>query len=662
MRLYSQKKQPALPKKIYLSLQEFNMKSAFGLILFSGIVSALWARPAAPNVYNTVDNGDSKLTLVNHGDEHYHYATTQDGYLVLPDQSGTYVYADTNGKPSNVIAHDKDLRLPSENEFLEQLDESQKQNILKKHEAIYGGRFPDESEQPGALILRSSSSPQPLNRPTPQKWVSGERYIPTLLVGTTDIPHADSAAVYDLLNKEGYNKNGNIGSLRDYYLHSSNGKLDIHFDIYPLPLNVAQTSFGSGSNFSEGNYTKAGIDALVKHPNFKANANKYCAEGTTVDGFLFLFPGEEQNALKQSDYFWGHKYQMIYNGAASQWSKGYTAGGYTFDAYLFIAQYRDNSNNSKLNAMGIFAHEFSHVLGLPDMYSGSGTNFVSGPTPYDVMTQGMYNGNWETPPSFSAFEREAMGWMTIKEMSPNSSYVMRDISKMEAFSVSNPNQNDEYYIVEYRPAVKYDAYIQNNGVYVWYIDYDAYAFENAAVNSNKSHQRVAMNKVVQKGGYYADFTFVNKSGRAGIPGVYNFVLEGDTLACFTTNSAMPLSKCPTPEPLSSSSGISSSSENPSDSEVSSSSQQAEPTSSTTGFAPTVASRLKLHVEGSTLHINTASASPKEVAIFDMLGNKILAERFAGRDYSLNLGNLDHKVYMVRVTENGKSLTQKTFAF
>ena len=125
---------------------------------------------------------------------------------------------------------------------------------------------------------------------------------------------------------------------------------------------------------------------------------------------------------------------------------------------------------------------------------------------------------------------------------------------------------------------------------------------------------------------------------------------------------MPLSKCPTPEPLSSSSGISSSSENPSDSEVSSSSQQAEPTSSTTGFAPTVASRLKLHVEGSTLHINTASASPKEVAIFDMLGNKILAERFAGRDYSLNLGNLDHKVYMVRVTENGKSLTQKTFAF
>ena len=28
-----------------------------------------------------------------------------------------------------------------------------------------------------------------------------------------------------------------------------------------------------------------------------------------------------------------------------------------------------------------------------------------------------------------------------------------------------------------------------------------------------------MNKVVQKGGYYADFTFVNKSGRAGIPGL-----------------------------------------------------------------------------------------------------------------------------------------------
>lgn len=624
------------------------MKSVFGLLLCGIASTTLWARPAAPNVPSTVENDGDTISVLQFGDEHYHYATSEDGFLILSDKSGRYVYADSNGKPSNVPVRSLKHRTSQEKKFLEQLGESGKNRGFLKHKERAVDRFPDEENQPGALILKKD---RPALRPSAQKWVSGVRHIPVLLIGTEDIPHADSAAIHDLLNKEGYNKDNNIGSLRDYYLYSSGGKLDINFDVYPLPLGVPQTSFGMGDDFNEGNYIKTGLNALAARPDFLENAPKYCAQGNKVDGFLFLFPGEEANALKQSSSFWAHKYQMIYNGSVSAWSSGYTVAGYTFDSYLFIGQYRDGSNNRTLNAMGIFAHEFSHVLGLHDLYASSNGVTLNGPTPYDVMTQGMYNGNWNVPPAFSAFERESMGWLTPTELKKDSIYTLKDLSRMEAYSISNPNQPDEYYIVEYRPAVKYDAYIRKNGVYMWYIDYDEKTFFSGAANATASHQRVAMKSVLNKGAYYTDFTFINKNGVSSIPGVYNFVLENDTLACFTTNPSTQLTQCPVEQISSSSvSSISSSSE-----AASSSSALPESSSATVNLHVAATSPIQVKAFGSTLQVISHENGPKRIVIFDLMGNKLLATGFSSGNFSVDLKKLGHKIFVVQIFENGKSV-------
>jgi len=614
------------------------MKGIFGLIFCGCAATAIWAHPAASGASDVVKNGDGYVTVITYGDEHYHYATTLDGFLIVTDGE-RYVYANGNGEPTDVLARDADSRTQSEKDFLEQLGESGKASSFVKHKERTEGRFPDADEQPGALLLRSVE-----NRPSPPSWVSGVRHVPVLLIGTTDVPYADSAAVYDLLNKEGYNLDGALGSLRDYYLYSSSGKLDLNFDVYPLQLNVPQTSFGTGSSYSEGNYTKAGLDALVKHPDFARNAPKYCFSGTTVDGFVFLFPGKEVDALKQSSSFWGHKYQMTYNGSVSSFSKGYTAGGYTFDTYLFIAQKHDKFSD-RLNALGIFAHEFSHVLGLKDLYSTVNGTTISGPKPYDVMTQGMYNGPtnvWQTPPAFSAFERSWMGWMEYRELEADSVYTLRDLSQMEAFTVSNPEHNDEFYVVEYRPAVMYDSYIGSNGVYVWYIDYDYSAFNDNAINSNVNHPRVAMKKVLSKDGCYVDFGFSNGSAAAKISGLYNFVLEKDTLACFATNSATKLSRCPVSLTLSSSSEESSSSAILPES----SSAEILSSSSTMGFA-----RSSVPAAGRNVR--------RQIVVFDLLGNRLLTADFNGSDYRKHLENLGRNAYMIRIFENGRLTVQKT---
>ncbi len=612
---------------------------------FGLCVSSIFAHPAPPNQLKTVKNADgSEVTVQSFGDEHYHYTTTEDGYLVVGDGNGSYVYADEDGKASKIKARNAHKRSESDKKFLKKLD---KQDVKKRHRAVHVDKYPEENTEGdslGPVALRKT--PAVLNRPTPEKWATGERWIPVLLIGTTDKPYADSAEVYNMLNQEGYSKDGNIGSLRDYYLYSSGGKLSLHFDVYPLQLGVALTSFGSGSSYSEGNFTKAGVEALTARADFMSNAAKYCFSGTSVDGFVFLFPGKEVDALKQSSDFWGHMYWMKYNGAGSTWNKGYKSNGYTFDKYLFIAQYDDNPAQRTLNAMGIFAHEFSHVLGLADLYSVNNSS-IKGPAPYDVMTIGMYNGNWNTPPAYSAFERESMGWMELIEVKADSTYSLSALSDMQAYSITNPNHNDEYYVVEYRPAVKYDAYIGKasggkNGVLVWYIDYDKSAFEvDNDPNGNANHQRVTVKKTLSAGEYYANFTYTNLGGVSNVPGIYSVVNDGDKRACFTTSQSMNISKCPEEEVLSSSSEM----------VPESSSSEKLVIGKSTGM-----SSLRMNVSAGMLNIVSPSAGAKTVKLFDMQGNAVLVSHFEGSATSIDLrNNLSGGSYVVRISQGKQVL-------
>lgn len=661
------------------------------------LVSQVSARPAAPG-FQTVSNKDGSSVSIRHfGDEHYHYAETSDGFLVTGNGDGSYVYVGEDGSASNVIAKNAVDRTSEEKAFLDGLNQ---EAVRQKHQELNGGRFPDDNEidegksfshVPLMSYNQDGVSAVMLRRPTSERWTVGERWFPVLLVGTNGKAHGDSAEFYDFLNKPGYNKNRNVGSLRDYFLYVSDSLFDPHFDVYPIELNSTLESYGSGDNFREGKFIADGLDVLAKRADFQANAKKYCMRNSNVDGFIFLFPGMEEDALKQSEIFWGHQFWMQSNGSSSGWfPSAYKAGNYTFDKYLFIAQYADGSRNGKINKLGIFAHEFSHVMGLNDHYGKDANNRqIDGPGVYDIMSLGMYNGSsfneGNAPMGYSAYEKEIMGWMKLTELEADKVYSLKKLSNMQAYSVSNPNQNDEYYIVEYRPAESYDSYIKNviswnqrgNGVYVWYIDYDkTICVTNNNANGDINHQRVAIKAVQAAKGYYADFSFVNKSGRASVPGVYNIVLDGDERACFTTSQGMSLSACPeessssvassSSEASSSSvaSSSSSSSELPSSSSVaSSSSANIESSSSQFNLWPrssssalmsivdagAAVSQVQYSLEGRMLHVLADVPGLKDVRLFDMQGRLLYSEKFSGSAATLDLTGMSRGALVVRLT-------------
>ena len=632
------------------------------------LTSQVFARPASPD-FKTVQNSDgSSLTIRHVGDEHYHYAETADGYLVTTDSNGNHVYVGESGTATNIVAKNSADRTAEEKAFLEKLNQ---EAVRAKHQELNGNRFPDaESESDFAhtplMAYNQDGESAIRKRPTPPKWTSGERYFPVILLGTTDKPHGDSAAFHTFLNKEGYNLNGNIGSLRDYFTYSSNGKFTPHFDVYPISLDVALTSFGYNNDFNEGKLTAAGVNALTKRADFIKNADKYCSSGKYVDGFFFLFPGMEEDAMKQSSNFWGHKYSMLYNGAVTSWDDAYISNGYKFNDYAFIAQYDDGSRNSRINQMGIFAHEFSHVLGLNDVYAKINGVQYNGPEGYDVMSVGMYNGNpsGTIPAPYSSFEREALGWLVMKEAEADQVHSLKKLANMEAYSITNPNWNDEYYIVEYRPSEKYDTKLPKNGVVVWYIDYNKILYEDEnAINGDASHPRLAVKKTLSSGEYYANFSFTNKNGTAPVPGVYNVVLDGNNRACFTTNKNKTLSKCPE-EPASSSSVAMSSNSAVSNSShavaESSSSVKKNSSSSTTAINRVVASvsQVQFSQEGRKLHVIADVPGIKDVSLFDMQGHLLYAEQFSGSAATLDLAGISRSTFVIRLTAGNKTLAVK----
>jgi len=467
---------------------------------------------------------------------------------------------------------------------------------------------------------------------------SGERYFPVMLVSTADYKALDSAFFFRLYNEEGFKENGCYGSVHDYFVETSAGQFKPTFDIYPITLPKNFESYNNDSLL-----ILPAIDQLVEREDFKSRADKYEKE----IAFVILHPLSREKALEYNSRFYNHHWVL-----RTSAKRVYSKNGYRFNNYAFVSQkaeYKASSTSTKdVNMLGTFIHEFSHVIGLQDTYSNDENGYATiGPLPYDVMALGLRNGNGGYPPTFSAFEREAVGWLTPTEITnPDSVYVLQALSKMQAYAVSNPNFPNEYYLIEYRPAVGFDSKIGSssysgmygkNGVLIWYIDYDYNAFFKNDPNGDEKHQRVEVRSVLSNDkDSFTKFNFVNKNGTAKIDGIFNVVFDGDDRVCFTVNSSKALDKCP--EIISSSSSVSSS-------------------SATTSLVQTALPQMKMHVSRGMLHVEVPMKGKKTLHFYDALGNRLGSRSFEGSSESVDVSGWNRSVF-VQLDVNGSLLLAK----
>ena len=134
------------------------------------------------------------------------------------------------------------------------------------------------------------------------------------------------------------------------------------------------------------------------------------------------------------------------------------------------------SNNTlgPLVAIGVFAHEFGHIFGLPDLYDRDYTS--EGLGNWCLMAAGEYggDGNHEaTPAHMSAWCKEFLGWISPTIVS---SYMpgqpIKDVEHhAQAYKLYVKGKaGTEYFLVENRQRESFDFYLPGGGLLIYHID------------------------------------------------------------------------------------------------------------------------------------------------------------------------------------------------
>ena len=301
----------------------------------------------------------------------------------------------------------------------------------------------------------------------------------------------------DIANKQGYSENEAIGSVSDYFYDQSYGKFRLTFDVVG-PVVAAHNHEYYGENKDWGPPTgwfdkNVGelVEEACKGVADKVNFADYDWDNDgEVDQVFLLYAGRGENdyARKDSAVIWPHMASLILDW---DYKDGVVIQGKRINIYACSNEIWSNSLHPHLAGIGTFCHEFSHCLGLPDLYNtiGSGKSVLGD---YDLMDYGSYLGEGWCPVGYSSYERYVCGWLTpeptddpaaISGLSPL--HTSPDVRIYRTSADAN-----DYYLIENRKKESWDRYFPKAGLMAWHIDYDAEAWATNVVNNDPNHLRV----------------------------------------------------------------------------------------------------------------------------------------------------------------------------
>lgn len=459
-------------------------------ILISAVLSlcaAMTFAIPAKKSWKVVSQSDGTTIKVSQaGDEHLHYYITEDNVPIYKAADNRYCYLTIeSGKLHNsgVLAHESSARSAKELQVMNTIHDLApiaRQMAAKKRSAAKRCVRPDRLPSKDDISV-----------------FKGSKKALVILAAFSDksFSKGDDAIVkfYDeVLNQEGYSQNGAAGSVHDYFKDMSRGEFDLTFDIVgPVKVSKSATYYGGPSPIIGGaDHIGEFITEAIKKADEKCDIDwkKYdWDDDGEVEQVFVLYAGYGQATGGPTGTIWPNAWTLD---EALQNSDG--NGGFSIDG-VFINQYAC-SNELYLDSgtvpmgLGVFCHEFSHCMGLPDMYD---TNYGSTPTmgDWDLLAGGSYNGpqgiGW-CPAGWTSYERAYAGWLELTELKAGD--IIKGMTSLEeadgkAYVIYNDNHKDEYYLLENHKGMGWDKYTPENGLLIIHVDYDKDLFDNNIVNS-----------------------------------------------------------------------------------------------------------------------------------------------------------------------------------
>ena len=278
--------------------------------------------------------------------------------------------------------------------------------------------------------------------PAAEQAVGQRTIIPRILVimaNFTDYELVSSAADVDsMFNAVNWTKDGATGSVRQYFYDQSMGQYNPQFDIVgPVTLSNGYAYYGGGCNST----TRAGymvteacalVDEQVDFTEYDSNNDG------KVDLVYVFFAGFGENDPPQRDSLipvtcelpWPHYWNVVSAGYGSNPREFDGKKIYDYEISNELDGYYSTKAKKVISGIGVVCHEFGHALGLPDTYStGSGAHDEKLLGSWDIMCYGPYNNDMHTPPSYTAYERFYMGWLTPELITKGDTLTLENIAE-----------------------------------------------------------------------------------------------------------------------------------------------------------------------------------------------------------------------------------------
>ncbi len=420
-----------------------NIFTRFILVLFVLLIglSSAYAVPAKRGWQTATLQDGTGIEVQHRGDEFYHYWETRDGKIAVMQEDGTFVISDEVAPTG--------------------------EQVIKRRKAAATAKNPRNAKQNYGAIQ-------------PTKLL-------VLLVNFSDKSMTSShnkAFFQNLLN-------GSLPSVQDYFKTSSGGNYVPEFDVYG-PYTLDNNMAYYGGNDSQGNDEHPDqmvVDACAKAYADGCDFSQYDSNSDSkVDNIYVIYAGYGEAAGAPANTIWPHSWE-IYSSNVSGTLRynGKTLGHYACSAEL------SGKSGTNSDGVGTFAHEFSHVIGLPDYYDTDyGTNSDNGVTPgeWTLMDQGSYNGSGQYPPLYSIYDKYFMGWTTPKFLAKDEKKnVTMTTTWDDAYQITGgssrvacTNTNTVYYI-ENRQKSGYDQYLPGHGMILWKVTYNSTRWNSNDLNN-----------------------------------------------------------------------------------------------------------------------------------------------------------------------------------